>query len=150
LVEKPIILAFMSGPSEISLVLGPSDAVWLSEEMAFLSELYRSKAGASERQFGQDNNAAFASFWETALKCQKVSVTLQMAVRRGQPREDDRRGDALQITDQSHRALPSPNPDTAGSTERQTRPKRARRKVKAAAKKKRGTKRPTLTLPRFL
>jgi hypothetical protein len=37
-------LAFCSAPSEISLLLGPSDARRLSEEMSFLSELYRSKA----------------------------------------------------------------------------------------------------------
>ena len=36
--------------------------------MSFLAELYRSKAGSSERQFGEDNNVALASFWETALK----------------------------------------------------------------------------------
>jgi hypothetical protein len=54
-------LAFCSAPSEISLLLGPSDARWLSEEMSFLSELYRSKANSSEHQFGADDNAALAS-----------------------------------------------------------------------------------------
>jgi hypothetical protein len=73
-------LAFCSGPSEISLLLGPSDARWLSEEMSFLSELYRSKANSSEHQFGADDNAALVSFWETALKCQQLSVALQHAV----------------------------------------------------------------------
>ena len=77
-------LAFCASPSEISLVLGPSDARWLSEEMSFLAELYRSKANSSERQFGGDDNAASASFWETALKCQRLSVALQQAVSRGQ------------------------------------------------------------------
>lgn len=43
-------LAFCASPSEISLVLGPSDARWLSEEMSFLAELYQ--AGSSEHQFG--------------------------------------------------------------------------------------------------
>ena len=81
-------LAFCSAPSEISLLLGPSDARWLSEEMSFLSELYRSKANGSERQFGTDDNAASASFWETALKCQRLSVALQQAVSRGQRWED--------------------------------------------------------------
>ena len=45
-------LAFCTSPSEISLVLGPSDARWLSEEMSFLAELYSSKADTSRRQFG--------------------------------------------------------------------------------------------------
>jgi hypothetical protein len=81
-------LAFCSAPSEISLLLGPSDARWLSEEMSFLSELYRSKANSSEHQFGADDNAALASFWETALKCQQLSVAPQHAVNRGQRWED--------------------------------------------------------------
>ena len=38
-------LAFCTSQSEISVVLGLSDAKWLSEEMSFLAELYRSKAG---------------------------------------------------------------------------------------------------------
>jgi hypothetical protein len=82
-------LAFCTGQSEISLVLGSSDARWLGEEMSFLAELYRSKASGSERQFGEDNNAALASFLETAAKCQQLSVALQQAVRRGYRREDD-------------------------------------------------------------
>ena len=73
-------LAFCTSQSEISVVLGLSDAKWLSEEMSFLAELYRSKAGSSERQFGEDNNVALASFWETALKCQRLSVALRQAV----------------------------------------------------------------------
>ena len=80
-------LAFCTSPSEISVVLGPSDAKWLGEEMSFLAELYRSKAASSERQFGEHNNAALASFWETALKCQQLSVALHQAVRRGHRRE---------------------------------------------------------------
>ena len=60
-----------------TLVLGPSDARWLSEEMSFLAKLYRSNAGSSERQFGGDDDVALASFWETALKCQRLSVALQ-------------------------------------------------------------------------
>jgi hypothetical protein len=76
-------LAFCTSPSEISLVLGSSDARWLSGEMSFLSELYRSKAGSSERQFGEEGNVALASFLETATKCQQLSVALQQAVGRG-------------------------------------------------------------------
>ena len=53
-------LALCTSPNEISLVLAPSDARWLSEEMSFLAELYRSKAGSSERQFGGDYNPALA------------------------------------------------------------------------------------------
>ena len=67
-------LAFCTSPTEISLVLGQSDARWLSEEMSFLAQLYRSKAGSSERQFGEDDNVALASFLETAGKCQQLSV----------------------------------------------------------------------------
>ena len=132
-------LAFCTSQSEISVVLGLSDAKWLSEEMSFLAELYRSKAGSSERQFGEDNNVALASFWETALKCQRLSVALQ-AVSRGQRGEDDGRDqriDALPATDPAHPALASPSPATSsGSAERQTRPKRARRTAKARAAKK--------------
>ena len=42
---ETIMLAFCTSPSEIALVLKQSDANWLSEEMSFLSELYRSRAG---------------------------------------------------------------------------------------------------------
>ena len=59
-------LAFCTSPSEISVVLGPSDAKWLGEEMSFLAELYSSKADTSRRQFGEDYNPALASFCETA------------------------------------------------------------------------------------
>jgi hypothetical protein len=86
---ETIMLALCTSPSEISLVLGSSDARWLSEEMSFLAELYRSKAGSSERQFGADHNVAAASFWETSLKCQRLSVALGQAVRRGYSREND-------------------------------------------------------------
>jgi hypothetical protein len=84
-------LAFRNSPSEISLVLGASDAKWLSDEMSFVAELYRSKTSSSECQFGGDNNVAAASFWETALKCQRLSIALQQAVSRGQRWEDDGR-----------------------------------------------------------
>jgi len=131
-------LAFCTGTSEISLVLGSSDARWLSEEMSFLSELYRSKANDSERQFGADDNPASASFWETALKCQRLSVALQQAVSRGQRREDDdQRVVALPAVDAPQRALASSSSATAsGSAERQGRPTRARRGAKPRAVKK--------------
>ena len=140
-------LAFRNSPSEISLVLGPSDAKWLSDEMSFLAELYRSKTSSSERQFGGDNNVAVASFWETALKCQRLSVALQQAVSRGQRWEDDGRDQhvvALPAIDPPQQALASPNPATSsGSAERQTRPKRVRRTAKeGAVKKKKGSKSP--------
>jgi hypothetical protein len=133
-------LAFCSAPSEISLLLGPSDARWLSEEMSFLSELYRSKANSSEHQFGADDNAALASFWETALKCQQLSVALQHAVSRGQRWEDngrDQRVVALPATDPPQQALASPDSATSSSSaKRQTRPKRARRAAKPRTAKK--------------
>jgi hypothetical protein len=81
-------LTFYTSPSEISLVLEASDARWLSEEMSFLAELYRSKAESSERQFGGDNNVALTSFLETQSKCVQLSVALQQALRRGFPRKD--------------------------------------------------------------
>ena len=130
----------------ISLVLGPSDARWLSEEMSFLAELYRSKAGSSERQFGGDDNVALASFWETALKCQRLSVALQQAVSRASRQEDagrDQHIDVLPATDPPHPALAPPNPAAAaGSAERETRPKRARRTTKGRAAKKKKVARP--------
>jgi hypothetical protein len=140
-------LAFCTSPSEISLVLGASDAKWLSDEMSFLAELYRSKTASSERQFGEDHNAAAASFWETALKCQRLSVALQQAVNRGPRREDDRRDqhiDTLPAIDPPQQALASPSPAASfGSAERQTRPKRGRGTAKGrAAKKKKGSKSP--------
>jgi hypothetical protein len=135
-------LAFRNSPSEISLVLGPSDAKWLRDEMSFLAELYRSKTASSERQFGGDNNVAAASFWETALKCQRLSVALQQAVSRGQRWEDagrDQHVVALPAIGPPQQALASPSPATSsGSAERQTQPKRARGTAKArAANKKR-------------
>jgi hypothetical protein len=81
-------LSFCVSPSEISLVLELSDARWLSEEMSFLAELYRSKAESSERQFGGDNNAALTAFLETESKCVQLSVALQTTLRRGFPRKD--------------------------------------------------------------
>ena len=106
-------LALCTSPNEISLVLAPSDARWLSEEMSFLAELYRSKAGSSERQFGGDYNPALASFWETALKCQRLSVALQQAVRRGPHTSGAGRDQPINVspaTDPPHpvSALPSP------------------------------------------
>ena len=106
-------LAFCTSPSEISLVLGPSDARWLSEEMSFLSELYRSKAGSSERQFGEEGNVALASFLETATKCQQLSVALQQAVGRGHHASGAGRDQPVNVSpapDPPHpvSALPSP------------------------------------------
>jgi hypothetical protein len=138
-------LAFCTSPSEIALVLEQSDAKWLSEEMSFLSELYRSKAGSSEQQFGEDDNPASASFWETALKCQRLSVVLQTAVSRGHRREDD---GADQHVDAStarrpHPALASPSPASSSEVaESQTPLKRARRPVKARAAKKKNARVP--------
>ena len=133
-------LAFCTSPSEISLVLGPSDARWLSEEMSFLAELYSSKDDCSQRQFGEDHDAALASFWETALKCQRLSVALQQAVSRGQRWEDDGRDQhvvALPAIDPPQQALASPSPaNSCASAERQTRPKRARGTAKGRAAKK--------------
>jgi hypothetical protein len=126
-------LTFSTSPSEISLVLGPSDARWLSEEMSFLAELYRIKAGSSERQFGEDHNAALASFLETAAKCQQLSVALQQAVRRGYRAEDDapppdQHIGASQATDLPRPALTSASP--AVSPSRQKRRKIAVRSAK--------------------
>ena len=134
-------LAFCTSPSEISLVLGPSDARWLSEEMSFLTELYRSKAGNSERQFGDDNNVALTSFLETAAKCQQLSIALQQAIRRGYHREDDgtQHADASPATDLPPPALASPSPLISSSpVEPPTQTKRVRStgKPHAATKKK--------------
>ena len=130
-------LALCTSPNEISLVLAPSDARWLSEEMSFLAELYRSKAGSSERQFGRDDNLALASFWETALKCQRLAVALQQAVSRGSHASSAGRDqciDVLPAIDLPHPALAPANAGApSGSAERQTRPKRRR-----SAKKKNG------------
>jgi hypothetical protein len=136
-------LAFRNSPSEISLVPGPSDAKWLSDEMSFLAELYRSKTSSSERQFGGDNNVAAASFWETALKCQRLSVALQQAVSRDQRWEDAGRDQVLPAIDPPQQALVSPSPANSSASERQTRPKRVRRTAKeGAVKKKKGSKSP--------
>ena len=74
---------------------------------------------------------ALASFWETALKCQRLSVALQQAVSRAPRQGDvgrDQHIDVLPATDPPHPALAPPNPAAAsGSAERETRPKRARR-----------------------
>src|ERR1700722_5666482 len=140
---RTIMLAFRNSPSEISLVLGPSDAKWLSDEMSFLAELYRSKTSSSARQFGGDNNVAAASFWETALKCQRLSVALQQAVSRDQRWEDAGRDQVLPAIDPPQQALVSPSPANSSASERQTRPKRVRRTAKeGAVKKKKGSKSP--------
>jgi hypothetical protein len=137
-------LAFCTSPSEISVVLGPSDAKWLGEEMSFLAELYRSKAASSERQFGEHNNAALASFWETALKCQQLSVALHQAVRRGHRREDaghqsDQHVGASPAIGTPHTPLASSSLPaiSSGSAARATQPKRVRQTAKPRAAKKR-------------
>ena len=153
-------LAFCSGPSEISLLLGPSDARWLSEEMSFLSELYRSKANSSEHRFGADDNAALASFWEAALKCQQLSVALQQAVSRGQRSEDngrDQRVVALPATDPPQQALASPVPQPPpaqpnvrpGQSARGERLTRARRRRKTRELRFRPQARPIFRLGRL-
>ena len=129
-------LAFCTSPSEISLVLGPSDARWLSEEMAFLAELYRSKASSSGRQFGEDHNAALASFLETAAKCQQLSVALQQTIRRGHLPEDDgpQHAGASPATDLPPPALVSPSrPISSRPVEHATPTKRVRTIVKPRA-----------------
>jgi hypothetical protein len=135
-------LAFCPGPTEVALVLERSDARWLSEEMSFLSELYRSKAASSERQFGRDDNPASASFWETALKCQRVCVALQAAVNRGYHPDDDgrdRQVDPSTATHRPHPVLVSPGPAmSSGSAKRNKRPNRARRTTKGRKAKKKG------------
>ena len=107
-------LALCTSPNEISLVLAPSDARWLSEEMLFLAELYRSKAGSSEHQFGGDDNPALASFWETALKCQRLSVALQQAVSRGPHASGARRDQPVKVSS----ATDPPHPISGSSQSR--------------------------------
>ena len=140
-------LAFCTSPSEISLVLGPSDARWLSEEMSFLAELYRSKAGSSERQFGGDYNPALASFWETALKCQRLSVALQQAVSRGPLILPALAGISpslfRQQADSPHPVSALPSPEArSGSAERPARPKRVQRTARGGTAKKKKMPRP--------
>jgi hypothetical protein len=137
-------LAFYTSTSEILVALEPSDAKWLGEEMSFLAELYRSKAANSERQFGEHNNVALASFWETALKCQQLSVALHQAVRRGHRREDaghqsDQHVGASLAISTPHKALASSGVPAiaSGSAERATQPKRVRQMAKPRAQKKR-------------
>ena len=137
-------LAFYTSTSEILVALEPSDAKWLGEEMSFLAELYRSKAASSERQFGEHNNVALASFWETALKCQQLSVALHQAVRRGHRREDaghqsDQHVGASPAISTPHKALASSGVPAiaSGSAERATQPKRVRQMAKPRAQKKR-------------
>ena len=128
-------LAFCTSPSQISLVLGPSDARWLSEEMAFLAELYRSKASSSGRQFGEDHNAALASFLETAAKCQQLSVALQQAVRRGYRAGDDAPPPGLHVGASQANDLPRPaltSPSSAVSPSPAERPTGTKRVRQAA------------------
>jgi hypothetical protein len=135
-------LAFCNRSSEIALMLEQPDAKWLSDEMSFLSELYRSKAGSSERQFGGNDNPALASFWETALKCQRLSVVLQTAVSRGYRREDDGRDQHVDASTArpAHLTLASPSPANPSEVpESKTPLKRARRPVKARVAKKKKT-----------
>jgi hypothetical protein len=134
-------LAFCTSRGEIALLLDRSDAKWLSEEMAFLSELYHSKTSSSERQFGEDNNPASSAFWHTALKCRRLSITLQTAVDRGhhQPHHD---GDPT-ASPTLHLTLASPG--TTGlseSVKREARPKRSPRTTKGrTSRSARATKR---------
>jgi hypothetical protein len=132
---RNIVLAFRTSRGEIALLLDRSDAKWLSEEMSFLSELYRSKTSSSERQFGGDNNPASSAFWDTALKCQRLSVTLQTAVDRGHHQQHDA-GDPTATTP-LHLTLATPGPAaSAESVKRETRPKRPRRTGKGRTRKR--------------
>jgi hypothetical protein len=141
-------LSFCVSPSEISLVLELSDARWLSEEMSFLAELYRSKAESSERQFGRDNNWALTSFLETQGKCVQLSVALQQALRRGFPRRDhghpqdhghpsDQTIVALPATDLPYPALASANPQISSTA---AEPSTQKKRVRQTAKQRRATK----------
>jgi hypothetical protein len=141
-------LSFCVSPSEISLVLELSDARWLSEEMSFLAELYRSKAESSERQFGTDNNWALTSFLETQGKCVQLSVALQQALRRGFPQRDhghpqdhshpsDQTIVPLPATDLPDRALDSTNPKISSTT---AEPSAPTKRVRQTAKQRRAAK----------
>jgi hypothetical protein len=135
-------LSFFSSPSEISLVLELYDARWLSEEMSFLAELYRSKAESSERQFGRDDNWALTSFLETQGKCVQLSVALQQALRRGfsqkdygHPRDHGRPSDqpvaAASVIDLPNPILARPNPEiSSASAESSAKTKRVRQTPK--------------------
>jgi hypothetical protein len=107
---------------------------------------YRSKASSGERQFGEDHNAALASFLETAAKCQQLSVAAQQAVRRGYRAEHDapppnQHIGASQATDLPSTALTSPSPAASPSpAERPTRTKRVRQAaMPRAGKMKKGS-----------
>jgi hypothetical protein len=134
-------LSFCTSPSEISLVLELSDAKWLSEEMSFLAELYRSKAEVSERQFGEDDNAALTSFLETETKCVQLSVALLQALRRGFPRENQNRPPdhrhpsdqpvaAASVTHLPYPALVPPNPKISSTSTEPSQAKRERQTAK--------------------
>jgi hypothetical protein len=129
-------LSFCNSPSEVSLVLELSDARWLSEEMSFLAELYRSKAESSERQFGKDDNWALTSFLETQGKCVQLSVALQQALRRGFSRKDhgrpsDQPAAAASAIDLPNPILARPIPTTSSTpAEPLTKTKRVRQTTK--------------------
>jgi hypothetical protein len=133
-------LSFCASPNEVTVVLDLSDARWLSEEMSFLAELYRSKADGSEREFGGDNNAALKEFLETQSKCVQLSVALQQALRRGFRRNDhghpsDQPVAAAPATGLLYPALASPNREVA-SVSPEISTKRVRRTAKPRAAKK--------------
>jgi hypothetical protein len=139
-------LSFWTSSSEISLVLEASDARWLSEEMSFLAELYRSKAENSEREFGGDNNAALTSFLEIQSKCVQLSVALQQALRRGFPRKDhghpsDQPVAVAPGTDLLYPASASPNREISFASP-ETSTKRVRRATKPRAVEKEKGPRP--------
>jgi len=135
-------LSFCNSPTEVSLVLELSDARWLSEEMSFLAELYRSKAESSERQFGKDDNWALTSFLETQGKCVRLSVALQQALRRGFSRKDhghpqdhsrpsDQPVAAASVIDLPNPILARPNPKISStSAEPSIKTKRVRQTTK--------------------
>jgi hypothetical protein len=137
-------LSFCNSPSEVSLVLELSDARWLSEEMAFLAELYRSKAESSAREFGRDDNWALTSFMETQGKCVQLSVALQQALRRGFSRKDhdhpqdrgrtsDQPVAAASVIDLPNPILARPNPKISStSAEPSAKTKRVGQKAREA------------------
>jgi hypothetical protein len=147
-------LSFCISPSEVSLVLELSDARWLSEEMSFLAELYRSKAESSERQFGKDDNWALTSFLETQGRCVQLSVALQQALRRGFSRKDhghpqdhgppsDQPAAAASVIDLPNPILARPIPKiSSSSAEPPIKTKRVGQKVRRARATKEGNPSP--------
>jgi hypothetical protein len=141
-------LSFCNSPSEVSLVLELSDARWLSEEMSFLAELYRSKAESSEREFGRDDNWTLASFLETQGKCVQLSVALQQALRRDFSRKDhghsqdhgrpsDQPVAAASVIDLPNPILARPNPKISSA---EAEPSIKTKRVRQTAKQRRATK----------